>query len=140
MMLKIRMGLALQPKIKSLLVAISRISPATHAGSRVTMLRSARKAKAAKSNQSGEQLLLDGVDIMEFTNDRFQFLQVAEQCGTNLNTSNDRRIPSSWILLDNLSTIDVFHNASLLYDIRQAPNEMVFTLLLGMQQPPWLVT
>jgi hypothetical protein len=73
-----------------------------------------RKAKAAKSNQSGEQLLQDGVDIMEFTNDRFQFLQVAERCSTNLNTSNDRRILSSWILLDNQSTIDVFHNASLL--------------------------
>jgi hypothetical protein len=48
-----------------------------------------------------------------------------------LNTSNNRRIPGSWNLLDNQSTIDVFHNASLLYNIRPPPNEMVIHTTAG---------
>jgi hypothetical protein len=77
---------------------------------------------------------------MEFTNERLQFLQVAEQCDTNLNTSTDRRIPGSWILLDNQSTIDVFTMPPFSIPLAQLKMKWLFTLLLGMQQPPWLVT
>ena len=37
---------------------------------------------------------------------------------------NNNWIPSSWILLDNLSTVDVFHNPQLLTNIRQLDKSM----------------
>jgi Zinc knuckle len=38
--------------------------------------------------------------------------------------SQDGRVPSTWILLDNQSTVDVFHNKNLLSNIRESPTHM----------------
>jgi hypothetical protein len=97
---------------------------------------------------TAEQLLMSGVDNGEFDNQRyngFQFLmqgttnksksknrrsvtltnvnvnkqQQKQRRSVNFNTSQSSRIPKTWILLDNQSTVDVFHNDELLQNIRE---------------------
>jgi hypothetical protein len=65
---------------------------------------------------SGATMLMDGVEQGKFDEDEhFQFLQ--HDTGTTLQIGNDGRVPKTWILLDNQSTVDVFSNASLLKNV-----------------------
>jgi hypothetical protein len=79
--------------------------------------------------QTGEQLLTAGIESGEFHgNDNFAF--VNDGNGLSSNSRSDGvtlnggqgRIPNTWILLDNQSTVDVFHNALLLKQIRASNN------------------
>ena len=78
--------------------------------------------------QSGEQLLMAGVESGEFdrsqysTTAGFNFLNDARSVGIALNAGQESRIPKTWILLDNQSTVDVFHNDDLLENIRVSDN------------------
>jgi hypothetical protein len=100
------------------------------------------------NDMTAKQLLMSGVDNGEFDNQRyngFQFLmqgttnksksknrrsvtltnvnvnkqQQKQRRSVNFNTSQSSRIPKTWILLDNQSTVDVFHNDELLQNIRE---------------------
>ena len=77
---------------------------------------------AETSTQSATTLLMDGVHEGEFEeNVHFQFLN---QGGVSLKIGPDGRLPRTWILLDNQSTVDVFHNAELLRNIRVHTSKM----------------
>ena len=52
----------------------------------------------------------------------FNFLNIARSAGVALNAGQESRIPKTWILLDNQSTVDVFHNDDLLENIRVSDN------------------
>ena len=74
------------------------------------------------STQSATTLLMDGVHEGEFEeNVHFQFLN---QGGVSLKIGPDGRLPHTWILLDNQSTVDVFQNAELLRNIRVHTSKM----------------
>jgi hypothetical protein len=78
------------------------------------------------TRESAEQMLMAGIESGEFDDDElraFQFLQ-AEESEVLASRQGGRRIPDTWILLDNQSTVDVFHNATLLSNIRQAAGTM----------------
>jgi Zinc knuckle len=77
--------------------------------------------------QTGDQMLMAGLESGEFdkqqdgTYSGFNFLNDADedrQHGIALNVDQRGRIPKTWILLDNQSTVDVFHNKELLQRIR----------------------
>jgi len=79
--------------------------------------------------QTGATLLMDGVTEGEFDQDsHFQF----SQHGVNLKTGPDGDIPKTWILLDNQSTVDVFHNPALLQNIRENTTSMNIKCNAGM--------
>jgi hypothetical protein len=74
--------------------------------------------------QRGDQLLMAGIESGKFDDNghqsSFAFINNAEghrSDGRNIAVtfnSNQGRIPKTWILLDNQSTVDVFHNDGLL--------------------------
>jgi hypothetical protein len=76
-------------------------------------------------NKTADQLLTDGVEHGEFDLESgYMFINDAisrNGVGIALNVNDDEnkngRIPDTWILLDNQSTGDVFHNAKLLQNI-----------------------
>ena len=83
------------------------------------------------SRQMGATMLLAGVTEGDFdcsdTTIGFQFH--TQDTGNVFQTmskehTNGRAVPDSWILLDNQSTVDVFHNAKLLRNIRKSPTFM----------------
>jgi hypothetical protein len=74
-------------------------------------------------NQKATTLLMNGVSNGKFnSNLPFQFFNQAIE---NLNDEvtmqigSDGRLPKSWILLDNQTTVDVFYNKELLSNIRK---------------------
>ena len=76
--------------------------------------------------QTGATMLLAGMANCEFDDNDlttgFQFLTNAG--ATVLKCSTSSAVPKTWILLDNQSTVDVFHNSSLLKNIREADSYM----------------
>jgi hypothetical protein len=74
--------------------------------------------------QTGEQMLMAGIETGEFDNDPgvgFTFHQ--EESDVPLKVK-EGQVPSSWILLDNQSTVDIFHNADLLKNIHTGDGHM----------------
>ena len=72
--------------------------------------------------KSGTTMLLDAVEAGEFDQkDHFQFLQHETVHETACMKADGvaGQVPRSWILLDNQSTVDVFHNAGLLKNVRE---------------------
>jgi hypothetical protein len=65
--------------------------------------------------ESGEQLLISGVEAGEFDGNSTSFL---------FQTSHGGNIPETWILLDNQSTVDVFKSKSLLKEITTTSKTM----------------
>jgi hypothetical protein len=91
------------------------------------------------NNMTAEQLLMSGVNNGKFNNQRyngFQFLMHGTPHHTKSKNSRSvaltnvtkqkqsSRIPKTWILLDNQSTVDVFHNDKLLKNIRAGEGYM----------------
>jgi hypothetical protein len=75
-----------------------------------------------QQRQTGEQMLTAGMANGEFDDTAhvsFQFHQ-SSKAEITLKTSDNGQVPNSWILLDNQSTVNVFHNGDLLDNIRQA--------------------
>jgi Zinc knuckle len=75
--------------------------------------------------QTAEQLLMSGMESGEFDDEAshtgFTFVNDAAyhpSTGITLNASHGSRIPKTWLLLDNQSTVDVSHNPDLLERIR----------------------
>ena len=76
-----------------------------------------------EERQTGTAMLMDGIEKGEFNStDHFQFLQ--HESGTTLQLGANGRIPKTWILLDNQSTVDIFHNSALLKNIRESKTFM----------------
>ena len=74
--------------------------------------------------KSGEAMLMAGVENGEFDNapDGLQFYQQESRVASEVGKHG--AVPPSWILLDNQSTVDVFHNPSLLVNIRESRKHM----------------
>jgi hypothetical protein len=82
-----------------------------------------RAERQPNERQTGEQMLMAGIETGEFDNDPgvgFTFHQESDVA----RKVKEGRVPSSWILLDNQSTVDVFHNADLLKNIRTGDGHM----------------
>jgi hypothetical protein len=83
--------------------------------------------KLSDDIMSATQVLMAGITSGEFDDDEkfsFSFHHICEpgklpQTAINLKISHDSCVPDFWILLDNQSTVDVFHNAALLENIRK---------------------
>ena len=84
-------------------------------------------------------LLMAGIENREFNHEEhFKFLQHTKEVSLKLDESG--KIPKSWILLDNQSTVDVFYNANLLRNIRKGEKHMDIHLTQVLQALTWLVT
>ena len=70
--------------------------------------------------ESAHQMLMSGVERGDFDHScSYQFVQA----DTSVSHHNGR-VPNKWFLLDNQSTVDVFHNKDMLQNIRQATTRM----------------
>jgi hypothetical protein len=94
------------------------------------LLTAGTETSSTSQHQTGEQLLMAGLRSGEFDESSrvsYQFHQ-----HTTLKMGENPRIPPAWILLDNQSTVDVFHNADLLDNIRHADGFMDIHCNAGM--------
>ena len=81
------------------------------------------RGKCDGERQTSTIMLLTGIKKGKFDNDgksSFHFTQ----SGTAMNISQNGSVDASWILLDNHSTVDVFHNVSLLSNICESDSRM----------------
>jgi hypothetical protein len=76
--------------------------------------------------KTGTQVLMAGICEGEFDghDTAFHFMNQGVQQGVVHNINENGRVPNSWILLDNQSTVDVFHNEELIKNIRQSDTYM----------------
>jgi hypothetical protein len=72
--------------------------------------------------QTAEQMLMAGVESGEF--DDVVGFNFHQESNVAAKIKQEGRVPKSWILLDNQSTVDVFHNAALLVNIRPGTGYM----------------
>ena len=81
--------------------------------------------RKAETSETGATLLMAGVAEGDFDDSElhFQFLQNGTDAVT-CQIGEDGRLPMSWILLDNQSTVDVFYNPDLLTNIREDTKSM----------------
>jgi hypothetical protein len=82
-----------------------------------------RAERQPNERQTGEQMLMAGIETGEFDNDSLVGFTFHQESDVALKVK-EGRVPSSWILLDNQSTMDVFHNADLLKNIRTGDGHM----------------
>jgi hypothetical protein len=80
--------------------------------------------------ETAEQLLMDGVENDEFDDTEFVFHQLDE----SQYESERKHIPSTWILLDNQSTVDVFANRDLMRNIHTTTRSMTIRCNAGVTQ------
>jgi hypothetical protein len=78
--------------------------------------------ECGQKGQSAENLLMSRVTNGEFYDSNHVAFHFQQQ--HSLEMSESSRIPSSWILLDNQSTVGVFHNEDLLDNIRDRDSFM----------------
>jgi hypothetical protein len=83
----------------------------------------------ARAGQSGTNLLLAGLERGEFD---------VGPSWTLANAGAAAKIPESWILLDNQSTVNIFANRSLLQNIRKAPATMDIHCNAGVTKTNWI--
>jgi hypothetical protein len=85
-------------------------------------------SNADDTRETAQQLLTAGVDNGEFEDDdvhkAFQFVNAANLRNISLKIGKSGTIPSTWILLDNQSTVDVFFSSELLENIRKGAGHM----------------
>jgi hypothetical protein len=89
--------------------------------------RAKRQPDEQAEQQTGEQMLLAGIGSGEFDDDfkvGFTFHNLFHQAAEAAQEVKEGRVPSSWILLDNQSTVDVFHNTDLLKNIQPGKGHM----------------
>jgi Zinc knuckle len=80
-------------------------------------------AQRAEAGQSGTTMLMAGINDGEFDSEpdvNFTFVNHGVTC----QMGEDGRLPKTWILLDNQSTVDVFYNDELLTNIRTGNESM----------------
>jgi hypothetical protein len=82
-----------------------------------------RAERQPNERQTGKQMLMAGIETGEFDNDPGVGFTFHQESDVALKVK-EGRVPSSWILLDNQSTVDVFHNADLLKNIRTGEGHM----------------
>jgi hypothetical protein len=82
-----------------------------------------RAEQQPNERQTGKQMLMAGIKTGEFDNDSGIGFTFHQESDVALKVKEDR-VPSSWILLDNQSEVDVFHNADLLKNIRTGDGRM----------------
>jgi hypothetical protein len=82
---------------------------------------------AEPPEESGATMLMRGVEEGDYDSDEassFLFVQEYDYGSIALKIGKDGKLPKTWILLDNQSTVDVFHNAKLLTNIRKSRASM----------------
>jgi hypothetical protein len=82
-----------------------------------------RAEQQPNERQTGKQMIMASIETGEFYNDPGVGFTLHQESDVDLKVK-EGRVPSSWILLDNQLTVDVFHNADLLKNIRTGGGHM----------------